>query len=131
MERFIHNFALPHPLPAHGTAIKRLAAPVIIPQRGPGSEYRDFVQAYAPTLKGCGIDEKTFIDFLAGFEKSIKASPYCHVFNLAVAVSVLADTIAVAPSVIVHATALWCILLLRWEENVYDEPVSSLPFPLF
>jgi hypothetical protein len=63
------------------------------------------VQAYVPAMKDCGIDEKTFMEFLDGFEKSIKASPYFHVFNLAVAVSVMAETIAVTPSIIVHATA--------------------------
>ena len=46
-----------------------------------------------------------WIDFLDGFEKCIKASPYFYAFNLAVAVSVMAETIAVVPSIIVHATA--------------------------
>ncbi|KAI9643618.1 hypothetical protein NHQ30_008240 [Ciborinia camelliae] len=82
-----------------------LPVPVIIPERRPGSKHRGFVRAYAPVLIDCGIDQDTFMDFLIGFEASIKASPYFHVVNLAVAASVMAEGIAVAPSIIVHAAA--------------------------
>ncbi|RAL64631.1 hypothetical protein DID88_001664 [Monilinia fructigena] len=82
-----------------------LPVPVIIPERRPGSKHRGFVRAYAPVLNDCGINQETFMDFLVGFEASIKASPYFYVINLAVAASVMAEGLAIAPSIIVHAAA--------------------------
>lgn len=50
----------------------RLPCPVIIPQRRPGTHGRGFVQAYAPVLAECGIDQTTFLMFLQAFEESVK-----------------------------------------------------------
>ncbi|KAH7128497.1 hypothetical protein B0J11DRAFT_567101 [Dendryphion nanum] len=45
----------------------RLQRPVIIPQRRPNYRERGFIQAYAPDLMNCGIDQETFMSFLDGF----------------------------------------------------------------
>ncbi|QSZ31161.1 hypothetical protein DSL72_000724 [Monilinia vaccinii-corymbosi] len=107
VKRILDDFTKQHPgSPSSRPNMKQgLPVPVIIPERRPGSKHRGFVRAYAPVLIDCGIDQDTFMDFLVGFEASIKASPYFHVINLAVAASVMAEGIAVAPSIIVHAAA--------------------------
>ncbi|KAJ8063520.1 hypothetical protein OCU04_007395 [Sclerotinia nivalis] len=108
VKQILGDFTKQHPDSSSSTRrnIKQgLPVPVIIPERRPGSKHRGFVRAYAPVLMDCGIDQDTFMDFLVGFEASIKASPYFHVVNLAVAASVMAEGIAVAPSIIVHAAA--------------------------
>ncbi|KAK5452824.1 hypothetical protein LTS15_006972 [Exophiala xenobiotica] len=65
----------------------QLDAPVILPQRRPGSTARGFVRAYAPTLLNVGISPNAWFDFLASFEESLKISPAFNVFNLAVGVT--------------------------------------------
>jgi hypothetical protein len=52
-----------------------LLMPVILPKRRPESHHRGFVRAYTPVLEGSGIDQTTWLDFLDGFEKSIKLNP--------------------------------------------------------
>ncbi|KAF7918837.1 uncharacterized protein EAE98_009615 [Botrytis deweyae] len=108
VKQILGDFGKQHPGISSSTRpnIKQgLPVPIIIPERRPGSKHRGFVRAYAPVLIDCGIDQDTFMDFLVGFEASIKASPYFHVINLAVAASVMAEGLAVAPSIIVHAAA--------------------------
>ncbi|TEY84183.1 hypothetical protein BOTCAL_0019g00060 [Botryotinia calthae] len=108
VQQILGDFGKQHPGISSSTRpdIKQgLPVPIIIPERRPGSKHRGFVRAYAPVLIDCGIDQDTFMDFLVGFEVSIKASPYFHVINLAVAASVMAEGLAVAPSIIVHAAA--------------------------
>ncbi|KAK8910084.1 hypothetical protein QC760_001060 [Botrytis cinerea] len=108
VKQILGDFGKQHPGISFSTRpdIKQgLPVPIIIPERRPGSKHRGFVRAYAPILIDCGIDQDTFMDFLVGFEASIKASPYFHVINLAVAASVIAEGLAVAPSIIVHAAA--------------------------
>ncbi|KAA8566480.1 hypothetical protein EYC84_009042 [Monilinia fructicola] len=107
VKQIVGDFTKQHPYSSSSRPnIKQgLPVPVIIPERRPGSKHRGFVRAYAPVLNDCGIDQGTFMDFLVGFEASIKASPYFHVINLAVAASVMAEGLAVAPSIIVHAAA--------------------------
>ncbi|KAK5189992.1 hypothetical protein LTR92_009973 [Exophiala xenobiotica] len=65
----------------------QLDAPVVLPQRRPGSTARGFVRAYAPTLQNIGISPNAWFDFLASFEESLKISPAFDVFNLAVGVT--------------------------------------------
>jgi hypothetical protein len=50
----------------------QLDAPVVLPQRRPGSTARGFVRAYAPTLQNVGISPNAWFDFLASFEESLK-----------------------------------------------------------
>lgn len=49
---------------------QRLAYPVIIPQRRPGSKIRGFVRAYAPVLGDYDIDQDAFLNFLKTFHKA-------------------------------------------------------------
>jgi hypothetical protein len=71
----------------------RLPAPVIVPQKHPGSRTRGFVRAYAPALAECGIDQAAFLDFLEGFRKEMTKQKYFNVANLGVAISVLSYTV--------------------------------------
>lgn len=61
----------------------QLALPVIITQRRPGSRTRGFVRAYSPLLEDVGIDQATFLDFLADLNKSVEPSPWIQTINLA------------------------------------------------
>lgn len=60
-----------------------LANPVIIPQRRPRRRGRGFIRAYAPDLAPSGIDQTTFLRFLAAFDKALETSPWLNVINLA------------------------------------------------
>ncbi|MCJ1237963.1 hypothetical protein MMC14_005950 [Varicellaria rhodocarpa] len=82
IQTFVHD----HPPPAYTAerpGIGQLPFPVIVPQRRPQNKSRGFVRAYAPVLSDCGIDQKTFIDFLESFDKASKASPVFQVVNVA------------------------------------------------
>ena len=71
-DQLIQMFQQRHPPPAYARSTATLPFPVCIPQRRPRHRTRGFVRAYAPVLEECGIDQDTFLDFLAGFEKAIK-----------------------------------------------------------
>lgn len=74
VKQIVGDFTKQHPNSSSSRPnIKQgLPVPVIIPERRPGSKHRGFVRAYAPVLNDCGIDQGTFMDFLVGFEASIK-----------------------------------------------------------
>lgn len=75
VKQILGDFGKQHPgiLSSTRPDIKQgLTVPIIIPERRPGSKHRGFVRAYAPILIDCGIDQDTFMDFLVGFEASIK-----------------------------------------------------------
>lgn len=96
-----------HPAPDQAITPKgRLPAPVIVPQKRPDMRSRGFVRAYAPALAECNVDQAAFLDFLEGFHKEINKHGYFNATNLAVALSVMSYTLSVAPSAIVHFTAL-------------------------
>ena len=105
IDAIVDDFVKSHPPPAHIHKKCLLSQSVIIPQRRPGMRSRGFVRAYAPALDNCGIDQKTFMDFHEGFHKATNKQGWFHVVNIAIAISVLAETAAIAPSVTVHATA--------------------------
>ncbi|KAL5001262.1 hypothetical protein BDV10DRAFT_199190 [Aspergillus recurvatus] len=75
----------PAPAPDSVTARGRLPLPVIIPQRRPGVRVRGFVRAYAPDLQACGIDQDTFLDFLATFTRASRAPQWMATANLTAA----------------------------------------------
>jgi len=69
----VASFMEKHPAPTQARAFRPLPCPVILPQRRPKDKTRGFVRAYAPVLGECsGIDQETFLDFLADFHKSSK-----------------------------------------------------------
>ncbi|KAG8531975.1 uncharacterized protein KY384_003611 [Bacidia gigantensis] len=106
VDALVAEFAQRHPPPPYTLQSATLANPVIIPQTRPGTKFRGFVRAYAPALQGCGIDESTFMDFHENMHKAVNKQGWFHVSNIAVGLSVLSYTVAVAPSVVVHATAV-------------------------
>ena len=60
--------------PSSTFVASRLKAPVIIPQRRPGSKTRGFMRAYAPVLADHGIDQDTFLTFLKSLHKASQVS---------------------------------------------------------
>ena len=106
IDEVVADFLVRHPPPPYTSKPAQLPSPVIIPQRRPETKSRGFVRAYAPTLQDCGIDEQTFMEFHEGFHKATTKQGWFHASNIAVALSVLSYTVSVAPSVIVHATAV-------------------------
>ena len=63
VDKIVKNFINRHPPPPNTQATGNLPCPVIIPQRRPHNKRRGFVQAYAPVLKDCGIDQDSFLQF--------------------------------------------------------------------
>jgi hypothetical protein len=77
----------------------KLAYPVIIPQRRPGSKSRGFVRAYPPDLARFGIDQEAFLHFLKSFHTASQASPALYALSVAAsATSPIHGTITMAVS---------------------------------
>lgn len=68
----------------NGAGEAKLPAPVIIPQRRPNTRRRGFLAAYAPALEYCGVDQKTFLEFLDGFRSESEKGAAFNAFNIAV-----------------------------------------------
>ncbi|RSM02350.1 hypothetical protein CEP52_008041 [Fusarium oligoseptatum] len=71
-----------HPFEHQTDPDTKLALPVILPQRRPKDRGRGFVRAYAPVLEDVGIDQKTFLDLIDSFNKSLEPNPYLYAINL-------------------------------------------------
>ena len=70
VDRIVQKFLARHPPSLETAAVGNLPCPVIIPQRRPHKKSRGFVQAYAPVLAECGIDQDTFMEFHKAFFKA-------------------------------------------------------------
>jgi hypothetical protein len=79
---FMRDNPPPQYSPNQGPIKGRLPCPVIIPQRRPRDKKRGFVRAYAPVLENCGIDQKTFLDFLETFHASTQEDKWLRVVNV-------------------------------------------------
>ncbi|KAF2152148.1 hypothetical protein K461DRAFT_294985 [Myriangium duriaei CBS 260.36] len=101
IDQFIRRHTPPKVTDSHG-----LIAPVMIPQRRPGSSLRGFVRAYAPPLAACDVERDAWLEFMTGFHQSIKGQRNFNIANLAFALSVLTYTVSFGPSVVVHFSAL-------------------------
>ena len=106
VDALVAQFLQRHPLKVSSVTASQLHNPVIIPQRRPGTKFRGFVPAYAPALDACGVDENAFMELHDGMHNAINKQGWFHVSNIAVGLSALSYTVAVAPSIIVHATAV-------------------------
>ncbi|KAK1687492.1 hypothetical protein BDP55DRAFT_727419 [Colletotrichum godetiae] len=96
IEGMLAQFIVQHPPPEAsnlGSERHHLPMPVILPQRRPEARHRGFVRAYAPVLEECGIDQTSWLEFLDGFESSIKGSPWFGVVNAGVMGADLAHTV--------------------------------------
>ncbi|RMJ13312.1 hypothetical protein CDV36_007040 [Fusarium kuroshium] len=71
-----------HPFEHQTDPNTKLTLPVILPQRRPKDRGRGFVRAYAPVLEDVGIDQKTFLDLIDSFNKSLEPNPYLYAINL-------------------------------------------------
>ena len=118
--KLLAEFFARHPDHLRNAPFPPLPCPVIIPQRRPSAKSRGFIHAYAPVLNDSGIDEALFIDFLTGFERAIQNQGKFNILNIAVGMSVLAETIAVGPSIIVHFSALAVHLSIEAGRRLYE-----------
>jgi len=84
------------------------------------------VRAYAPVLEESGIDEARFMDFHEGFDRSINQQGWFNAVNVAVAISVVAETAALAPSVIVHVTAVVVHISVEAGLRLYISHVTNI-----
>lgn len=73
-ERILHE---------HGGEISRLAHPVVIPQKRPGSKARGWTRAYAPDLEPLGINQDDFMKFLQGWDDVTKGFKWFKTVSLA------------------------------------------------
>ena len=119
-EKIVEWFKHRHPSTQQPvTRTGRLPAPVVIPQRRPEMRSRGFVKAYAPAMDSCGVDQAAFLDFLEGFHKEIKKHGVFNATNIAVALSAMAYTLSVAPSAIVHFTAMAVHISIETGRRLY------------
>lgn len=119
-EKAIDWFKKRHPAPPKSIASKgHLPGPVIIPQKRPDMRTRGFVRAYAPALHDCGVDQATFLDFLDGFHKDVSKHGWFNVTNIAIGLSVTAYTAAMAPSVILHFSAMAVHISIETGRRIY------------
>lgn len=71
VDKIVQNFLSSHPPPFEEAKITgNLPCPVVIPQRRPHKKSRGFVQAYAPVLAECGIDQDAFMQFHKAMSKA-------------------------------------------------------------
>ena len=119
VDQLVADFERRHPPPKYIPKGGILPCPVVIPQRRPGTRHRGFVRAYAPVLNEASIDQETFMDFLKGFDKAINKMQFFNAANLAVAVSVISYTAAVAPSAIVQFSAMAVHISLETGRRLY------------
>ena len=121
VSKLIGDFFARHPDHLRGAPYAPLPCPVIIPQRRPNAKNRGFVRAYAPVLQDSGIEQSLFSDFLEGFGQAIRGQGAFTAFNGAVAISVMAETVA-AGSVdpIIHFAALAVHLSVEAGRRVYE-----------
>lgn len=103
----------------------RLPAPVIIPQKRPDMRSRGFVRAYAPAIDSCGVDQDAFLDFIEGFHKEINKHGYFNATNIAVALSAMSYTLSVAPSAVVHFSAMAVHISIEASRRLYISKKSN------
>lgn len=77
------SFLAAHTLPPPYSTSQHLSLPVVLTQRRPSSRTKGFVRAYSPLLNDVGIDQPTFLSFLANLNKSLEPSPWIQAINLA------------------------------------------------
>ena len=97
----------------------QLPAPVAIPQKRPEMRSRSFVKAYAPALNSCGVDQAAFFDFLEGFNKKTNKHGYFNATNIAIAFSAMSYTLSVAPSTVVHFSAIAVHISIETGRRLY------------
>lgn len=93
VESFVAQVMARCPPPPAEAWIHPLPAPVIIPQRRPGTKERGFVRAYSPVLANHGIAQDSFLSFIKNEHLASKASPILNV------VFISAGIVGFAPSV--------------------------------
>lgn len=78
VDKIVQKFIKAHPHSLQTGPAGQLPCPVIIPQRRPHKKSRGFVNAYAPVLANCGIDQDTFMQFHKAMYKSslVSLGPY-------------------------------------------------------
>jgi hypothetical protein len=86
---------------------------------------RGFVRAYAPALDSCGVDQDAFLDFIEGFHKEINKHGYFNATNIAVALSAMSYTLSVAPSAVVHFSAMAVHISIEASRRLYISKKSN------
>ena len=72
IDKIMKAFFDRHPPPLHLKATGDLPLPVLLPQKRPQAKARGFIQAYAPVLEDCDVDQQAWFEFLDGFTRSIQ-----------------------------------------------------------
>ncbi|KAF2873247.1 hypothetical protein BDV95DRAFT_490249 [Massariosphaeria phaeospora] len=123
----VHD-TIPAPSSAHAAnAQLRLAYPIIIPQRRPGTKARGFARAYAPDLEAFGIDQNTFLRFLKNFQAASQASPFLNALTISAGIaSSVPATLTFAVPLAVSIIAGTAIELQgRYKANAYLDQINK------
>ncbi|KAK8200360.1 hypothetical protein IWZ00DRAFT_42806 [Phyllosticta capitalensis] len=145
------------PAPSAQSGTTQLPYPVILPQRRPREKARGFVRAYAPSLSSAGIDEASFMSFLAAFHRESQVHPIFNVIlvgttiagfvpDITVAAVCTAINVAVVPATIMQTRYSTNNFLDRANEAIFrprglyamivtfksdtDRPISAQPLDI-
>lgn len=58
-----------------------LSTPLVIPQYDLDDEVHGWPRAYAPSLMDCGIDQKTFLNFIDSFNESLRVRTFSLIYT--------------------------------------------------
>ena len=78
VDKIVNKFLIDYPPPSNSQPTGNLPCPVIIPQRRPHKKSRGFVQAYAPVLDKCAINQDAFMHFHKAMFKASQVSDCIH-----------------------------------------------------
>ncbi|KAH7065676.1 hypothetical protein BKA63DRAFT_426854 [Paraphoma chrysanthemicola] len=111
----------------HSREQTQLPYPIIIPQRRPGSRARGWARAYPPALDPMGLDQESFLRFLANFENAAQASPWLKTMYIAGnAVGFVPGHITLAVSLAVTIAAGTAIeLQTRYKANKFLDQMNK------
>ncbi|KAJ6000789.1 hypothetical protein N7481_001198 [Penicillium waksmanii] len=100
---------------------KRIACPVVIPQRRPGNKERGFMKAYAPMLSQYDISQEHFYDFINALNKAVQASKVIAAVQVAAfGASFVPNQISLGVTAAVQiVSAVAAKAQIRWKVNTF------------
>ena len=110
--------------------IHPLPAPVIIPQRRPGTKERGFVRAYSPVLEDHGIGQDTFLSFIKNEHLASKASPILNVVFISAGIAGFAPSItaAIVTTIVQVAAGTAIEIQKRRRTNTFLDQINEQMF---
>ena len=130
VESFVAQVMARCPPPPAEAWIHPLPAPVIIPQRRPGTKERGFVRAYSPVLENHGIAQDTFLSFIKNEHLASKASPILNVVFISAGIAgfVPSVTAAIVTTIVQVAAGTAIEIQKRQRTNTFLDQINEQMF---